>query len=55
MRPPAESQIKGFRTLTLTLGEVTLDAGREALSLRAVEIPGSYVMGVRRVTLTLIE
>jgi hypothetical protein len=52
-RPPAESQMKEFRTLKL--GEMTLDAGRGSLTLRALEIPGGYVMDVRRVTLTLIE
>jgi arylsulfatase A-like enzyme len=52
-RPPAESQMKEFRTLPL--GEMTLDAVRGPLTLRAIEIPGASVMDVRRVTLTLIE
>jgi arylsulfatase A-like enzyme len=52
-RPPAESQMKEFRTLRL--GEMTLDTGRGPLTLRAVDIPGEYVMDVRRVTLTLVE
>jgi hypothetical protein len=52
-RPPAESQMKEFRTLKL--GQMTLDAGRGELTLRALEILRGYVMDVRRVTLTLIE
>jgi arylsulfatase A-like enzyme len=50
-RPPGESQMKEFRTLTL--GEIELPAGQGPLTLRALEIPGKYVMDVRRVTLTL--
>ncbi len=52
-RPPAESQMKEFHTLTL--GEVELRAGQGPLVLRATDIPGDYVMDVRRVTLTLLE
>ena len=51
-RPPAESQMKEFRTLEL--GPMTLDAGRGDLTLRALEIPGKSVMEVRRVTLKLL-
>jgi hypothetical protein len=52
-RPTGESQMKEFRTLKL--GEITLPQGQGALTLRALEIPGKYVMDVRRVTLTLLE
>ncbi len=52
-RPPGESQMKEFRTLTL--GEINLKAGQGSLTLRALEIPGKSVMDVRRVTLTLME
>ena len=52
-RPPAESQMKEFRTLQL--GEMNLRAGEGPLTLRALEIPGKSVMDVRRVTLTLRE
>jgi arylsulfatase A-like enzyme len=52
-RPPAESQMKEFRTLKL--GEIKLPAGGGPLILRALEIPGSSVMDVRRVTLTLLD
>ena len=51
-RPPGESQMKQFRTLTV--GRITLPAGQGPLTLRATEIPGSSVMDVRRVTLTLL-
>ena len=51
-RPPGESTMKDFRTLRL--GEITLPAGEGSLTLRALEIPGSSVMDVRRVTLTLL-
>ncbi len=50
-RPPAESQMKAFRPLAL--GTVRLERGRGQLTLRALEIPGGYVMDVRRVNLTL--
>ncbi len=50
-RPPAESQMKEFRPLAL--GTVKLEKGRGPLTLRALEIPGGYVMDVRRVNLTL--
>ena len=51
-RPPAESQMKDFRTLEL--GEIDLVAGRGDLVLRALEIPGRSVMDLRRLTLTLL-
>ncbi|MCA9011580.1 MAG: arylsulfatase [Planctomycetaceae bacterium] len=51
-RPPAESQMKEFRTLHL--GEVNLPAGVGPLTLRASDIPGESVMDVRRITLTLL-
>lgn len=51
-RPPAESKMKEFRTLRL--GEITLEAGRAPLVLRAVRIPGRSVMDLRRLTLTLL-
>ncbi len=50
-RPPAESQMKEFRPLKL--GVLTLESGEQPLTLKALEIPGAYVMDVRRVTLTL--
>lgn len=46
-----ESYMRDFRTLKL--GTLSLPAGRGSLSLRALEIPGSTVAEVRRVTLTL--
>lgn len=48
-----ESPMKEFRTLLL--GEMRLEAGEGELTLRALEIPGSTVMDVRRVTLTLLD
>ncbi|MCA9137216.1 MAG: arylsulfatase [Planctomycetales bacterium] len=51
-RPPAESQMKEFRTMKL--GEINLTSGVAPLTLSAVDIPGSSVMDVRRVTLTLL-
>ena len=50
-RPPAESQMKDFRPLTL--GTMRLEAGRGPLTLRALQIPGASVMDVRRINLTL--
>lgn len=52
-RPPAESQMKEFRTLKL--GDIQLEAGQGPLTLQALAIPGDSVMDVRRVTLTLVE
>jgi hypothetical protein len=52
-RPPGESQMKDFRTLSL--GEITLPASQAALTLRALEIPGKSVMELRRITLTLLD
>jgi len=52
-RPPAESPMKEFRTLELV--QIELVPGRGELTLRAVKIPGNYVMDVRRVTLTLLN
>lgn len=51
-RPPAESQMKEFRTMHL--GKISLAAGIGPLTLRATKIPGQTVMDVRRVTLTLL-
>lgn len=50
-RPAGESQMKEFRPLAL--GTMRLEKGRGQLTLRAIEIPGRYVMDVRRVNLTL--
>jgi len=52
-RPPAESQMKEFHNLKL--GTMTLKKGVGPLTLKALEIPGKYVMDVRRVTLTLLD
>lgn len=52
-RPPAESQLKEFRTLRL--GAMDLPAGQAPLTLRALEVSGKSVMDVRRVTLTLLD
>jgi arylsulfatase A-like enzyme len=52
-RPAAESRMKEFRPLPL--GTMHLEAGTGELVLRAVEIPGSSVMDVRRLTLTLLD
>jgi hypothetical protein len=52
-RPDGESQMKDFRTLKL--GEMHLKAGVAPLTLRATDIPGSSVMDVRRITLTLLN
>ncbi|MEN9573367.1 MAG: Arylsulfatase [Verrucomicrobiota bacterium] len=52
-RPPAESQMKEFRPLSL--GTLRLEKGRGPLTLRALAIPGASVMDVRQVTLTLRE
>ncbi len=50
-RPPAESQMKEFRTLNF--GTLRLEKGVGPLTLRALEIPGKSVMDVRAVALTL--
>jgi hypothetical protein len=50
-RPEGESQMKDFRPLAL--GTVRLEKGRGPLTLRALQVPGKYVMDVRRVNLTL--
>jgi arylsulfatase A-like enzyme len=50
-RPAGESQMKEFRPLSL--GTVRLEKGRGPLALRALQVPGGYVMDVRRVNLTL--
>lgn len=52
-RPRGESQMKPFRPLKL--GTVRLEKGRGLLALRALEIPGTGVMDVRHISLTLIE
>jgi hypothetical protein len=49
----SESYVKDFKPLGL--GRFRLKAGRGPLALRAVEIPGSQVMDVRYVVLTLVE
>ncbi len=48
-----ESYMKEFRPLKV--GTMHLEKGRGLLTLRAVQIPGTQVMDVRRVTLTLKE
>lgn len=50
-RPAGTSPMKEFRTLKL--GEIALAKGPGTLTLRALEIPGRFVMDMRRVTLTL--
>ena len=50
-RPQGESQMKAFRPLAL--GVIRLPKDQGLLTLRALEVPGNYVMDVRRVTLTL--
>jgi arylsulfatase A-like enzyme len=50
-RPPGESRMKEFKPLDL--GTVRLKKGRGLLTLRALEVPGSGVMDLRRLTLTL--
>jgi arylsulfatase A-like enzyme len=52
-RDPMESQMKDFHTLDL--GEITLPAGKDDLTLSTLDMPGKSVMEVRRVTLTLVE
>ena len=47
----AESLMKEFRPLKL--GTMKLEKGRGLLTLRATDIPGGYVMEVRRINLTL--
>jgi arylsulfatase A-like enzyme len=51
-RPHGESQMKEFRPLRL--GTMNLERGTGELTVRALEIPGTSVMDVRRVTLTLL-
>jgi arylsulfatase A-like enzyme len=46
-----ESYVKDFKPLLL--GTMTLDKGRDQLTLRALSIPGKQVMDVRAVLLTL--
>jgi len=48
-----ESYLKEFRTLELPT--IELQKGRGVLSLRALDIPGDYVIDVRAVNLTLLE
>jgi len=50
-RPPAESKMKPFRTLDI--GQIELPAAHGKLTLRALRIPGTAVMDLRRLTLTL--
>jgi len=52
-RPPAESKMKPFRTLSL--GSIELAAGAGELRLRALQIPGQSVMDLRRITLTYVD
>lgn len=52
-RPSGESIMKEFRPLRL--GTIRLEAGRGALRLRALDIPGRSVMDVRAVVLTLLD
>lgn len=49
----AESYMKEFKPLAF--GELTLDAGRGELTLRALEIPGQQAIDVRMVVLTLLK
>ena len=50
-RPPAESRMKEFRTLTP--GALHMEKGRGPLTLRALEMPGHSVMHLRQINLTL--
>ena len=50
-RPDGESRMKEFHSLNL--GKLHLEKGRGPLTLRALEVRGTSVMDVRRVTLTL--
>jgi hypothetical protein len=50
-RSPVESKMKDFHPLQL--GTMHLDKGHGLLTLRALEIPGHFVMDVRAVNLTL--
>lgn len=52
-RPGAESQMKEFRPLRL--GTVHLEKGRGLLTLRALTIPGKYVMDLRRLNLIFVK
>lgn len=52
-RPPAESKMKPFRTLSW--GQIELPAGAGELQLRALKVPGNSVMDLRRITLTYID
>jgi arylsulfatase A-like enzyme len=52
-RPPAESKMKEFKSLAL--GTIALEKGSGPLTLRATDIPGSEVMHLRAITLTLIK
>ncbi|QDU29972.1 Arylsulfatase [Anatilimnocola aggregata] len=52
-RPPAESKMKEFRPLKL--GTIHLERGRGPLTLQASDIPGSEVMDLLEVTLTLLD
>ena len=50
-RNAAESKMKEFHSLNL--GTLHLDQGRGILTLRALEVPGKFVMDMRSVNLTL--
>ncbi|HBJ38360.1 MAG TPA: N-acetylgalactosamine 6-sulfate sulfatase [Planctomycetaceae bacterium] len=52
-RPPAESKMKPFRTLSL--GQIELPSGAGELRLRALKVRGDSVMDLRRITLTYID
>jgi arylsulfatase A-like enzyme len=52
-RPPAESKMKRFKTLSL--GQIELPSGAGELQLRAIKLPGKSVMDLRRITLTYID
>ena len=45
--------MKEFRTLAL--GEIRLPAGQSPVILRALDIPGKFVMDVRCINLILID
>jgi arylsulfatase A-like enzyme len=52
-RPSVESKMKPFKRLSL--GTVKLDSGRGLLKLQAVEMPGSSVMDLLTLHLTLLK
>ena len=50
--PRIESYVKDFKPWSL--GAIQLDRGRNTLTLRALDVPGSQVMEVRMLMLTLL-